>query len=320
MSLWKKTLGIVVVGVLIATGSFAGVPAGTITALEKSAAQGKTLARRRAARRLIAIGVPAKAAILELAKSDDLVIKRTALRRVIDVAGEEAVPILKAALRDPGPFVRIVAVEELLAVRPRTKDVSDALMAMTSDQDTDVRKAAASAFWTFRRNVVPLRKRPSWDHTIEVIARKPLPLKGWKFRKDPGRVGHIRNWFAPELSEEDWVDIEIGKFWQDAAPDAVGKYTGIGWYRRVIDLPGKPAGKINDVVIHFEAVDESTWLWINGEYAGLHDIGPNGWQTPCDINIAPFVKWGEPNQITIRVLNTAFAGGIWKPAEFQVLK
>jgi len=319
MSLWMKTLG-VMMGTLITTGALAAPPADTVAALRKAAAQGKIIARRRAARKLIAIGVPAKTAILELADSDDLVIKRTALRRVIDIAGEDAVPILNAALRDPEPFVRIVAVEELLAVTPRTKEVSTALMAMTSDQDTGVRKAAASAFWTFRRNVVPLRKRPGWDHAIEVIARKPLPLDGWKFRRDPGRVGHIRNWFAPTLSEDDWIDIDIGKFWQDAAPDAVGKYTGVGWHRRVVDLPDKPTGKINDVVIHFDAVDESVWLWINGKYAGLHDIGPDGWQTPCDINIAPFVRWGEPNQITIRVLNTAFAGGIWKPAEFQVLK
>ena len=109
-------------------------------------------------------------------------------------------------------------------------------------------------------------------------------------------------------------------FWHDACPEKVGRYVGLGWYRTTVTFPDKPAGTINEAVLHFEAVDESTWVWINGEYAGVHDIGPAGWRTPFDMDITPFVKWGGANQITVRVLNTAGAGGIYEPVEFQVLK
>ena len=91
--------------------------------LIKATSSGKPLARRRAARKLLAMGKPAKAAILELAKSDDVVIKRVALRRALDVAGADAVPVLTTAMHDPDPLVRIVAVEELCTFTPRTKEV-----------------------------------------------------------------------------------------------------------------------------------------------------------------------------------------------------
>ena len=259
-------------------------------------------------------------AILDLAGSKDVVVKRAALRRIHELLGPKALPVLTKALDDPSPLARVVAVEELLAMAPRNEEVKQSLLQATRDEDTAVRKAAATAFWTFHREVVPLRKRPGWDHAIEVIARLPLPKTGWRFRADPGRDGHVRKWFDPALDEADWLDIETEVFWHDARPEKIGRYLGIGWYRTAVTLPPKPEGTINEAVLRFEAVDESTWLWINGDYAGVHDIGPEGWLTTFDIDITPFVRWGSRNQITVRVLNTAGAGGIYKPVEFQVLR
>jgi len=297
-----------------------GVTPEQIAALKKATKSGKPIERRRAARRLLALGEPAQDAIVELAQSDDMVIKRAALRRVHELRGAKALPVLKAALSDPRPLARIVAVEELVAMRPRTEEVSALLSQAVRDEDTAVRKRAAEAFWTFHRSVVPLRKRPGWDHAIEVVARMGLPKTGWKFRADPSRYGHVRKWFDPKLDEQDWIEIETEKFWHDARPEKIGRYLGIGWYRTVVALPQKPEGVINEAVLRFDAVDESTWLWINGQYAGMHDIGPNGWRTTFDIDVTPFVNWGGPNQITVRVLNTAGAGGIYQPVEFQVLR
>ena len=308
-----------VMGVVLAGERSEDVQA-KIAALKKGLRSEKTIARRRAARRLLAMGEAAKPAILELARSEDVVVRRAALHRIHGLLGAKALPVLARALDDPSPLVRVVAVEELLAMEPRSEEVKQSLTRATHDEDTAVRKMAAEAFWTFQRNVVPLRKRPGWDHAIEVISRLPLPKTGWKFRADPSRDGHVRKWFEPGLDQADWIDIETEVFWHDALPEKVGRYLGIGWYRTTVTFPPKPEGTINEVVLRFEAVDESTWLWLNGEYAGVHDVGPNGWRTTFDIEITPFVKWGSPNQITVRVLNTAGAGGIYKPVEFQVLK
>ena len=75
-----------------------------------------------------------------------------------------------------------------------------------------------------------------------------------------------------------------------------------------------------DVQLDFQAVDESTWVWINGEYAGEHDLGPDGWQKPFRIDATGQLNWGGRNQLTVRVLNTAMAGGIWKPVSVVVLE
>jgi hypothetical protein len=51
------------------------------------------------------------------------------------------------------------------------------------------------------------------------------------------------------------------------------------------------------VEMHFEGLDESGWVWINGEYAGNHDIGPSGWDVPFSLDITDIVKWGEKNRL-----------------------
>jgi hypothetical protein len=70
----------------------------------------------------------------------------------------------------------------------------------------------------------------------------------------------------------------------------------------------------------FGGVDECAWVWINGKYAGDHDIGPNGWNVPFYLDITDLLNWGGKNQITVRAMNTAHAGGIWRPVTIEVLK
>jgi len=316
---WKPVL---LSGLLVLTAalSIRGATSQQIEEWRRIARTARPVARRRAARKILA-AAPARGAIMELVHSKDRVIKRAALRRLVPLFGTDASPILRTALADKDALVRIVAVEELLALRPRPKSTEELLLRISmEDPDMDIRKIASSAFWTFHRNVVPLRKRTGWDHVVEVVARMPLPKQGWRFRMDPGRTGHVSGWFASDLDEKGWLDIEIERFWHDALPEKVGHFEGVAWYRKTLTFPAKPDGKINEVVLHFDAVDESTWLWINGQYAGLFDIGPSGWRTAFDIDITPFVRWGQSNQITVRVLNTAAAGGVWKPVEFQVLR
>ena len=188
------------------------------------------------------------------------------------------------------------------------------------DSDNEVRKKAAAAFWNFERDYVTLRKRPDWDHAIEIIHKQALPVKGWRFRADPGRAGHLENWFAPDLNDSAWDGIETGKWWNTALPDKFADYEGVAWYRITFNAPPKPDSAFHESVLHFEAVDESTWVWINGQFAGEHDLGTTGWNIPFDIEAGSFLKWGQPNQLTVRVGNAAGAGGIYKPVELQILK
>ena len=72
--------------------------------------------------------------------------------------------------------------------------------------------------------------------------------------------------------------------------------------------------------IHFGAVDEAAWVWLNGKYIGQHDVGLAGWNKPFNLDITQEIQWGAENQLTVRVEDTAHAGGIWKPVSIEILK
>ena len=122
-------------------------------------------------------------------------------------------------------------------------------------------------------------------------------------------------WFAPDFADNDWKTISIGKAWEEQIG---GPYDGAAWYRTTFTLPAKPAQVGTDLV--FDGVDESAWVWINGQYVGQHDIGPDGWNLRFAMDVTDYLKWGGANQITVRVLDRTFAGGIWKPVYLEVLK
>ncbi len=142
-------------------------------------------------------------------------------------------------------------------------------------------------------------------------------MDGWKLRFDTDQNGHGVSppWFEPSLDERPWVDVKIGVYWDDFG---YTHQTGLGWYRCHFDLPAKPACQA--VELRFGAVDESAWIWINGQYAGQHDIGTAGWDQPFRLDVTPLVNWGTKNQITVRVLNRAMAGGIWKPVWLDIIQ
>ena len=72
--------------------------------------------------------------------------------------------------------------------------------------------------------------------------------------------------------------------------------------------------------IAFDGVDESAWVWLNGIYLGAHDKGPEGWREPFAVDCRKEIRWGEINTLVIRVNDTAYAGGIYKPVRVDILK
>lgn len=141
----------------------------------------------------------------------------------------------------------------------------------------------------------------------------PLPDEGWKFRRDPERIGGEGAWHAAELDDAEWEDIGIGQAWQRFGHD----YIGVAWYRASFDLP--PREQWDLVELHFGGVDESAWVWINGRKVGSHDIGPSGWNVPFSLPADEQLVWGGSNQITVRAMNTAAMGGIWRPVTVRCL-
>ena len=270
---------------------------------------------RRTAVRLLVRKTPLSADVLSAALANaDVVVRAAAVRAACRAAPQNRAGLLAKAAADADGMVRRLAVEELIGIRPRTPEIKAILTAAQEDSDDGVRLLAVRAVWPFHRETVSLRQRQDYDHDVKVVQTIPLPKDGWTFRLDPKREGHLKKWFSPGFDDSAWADISIEQAWQEAGH----QHTGVAWYRRAVELPAKPGHTAVD--IHFEGVDESAWVWVNGTYVGEHDIGPEGWDKPFFLDITKEARWGEENQITVRAMNTRFAGGIWKPVTIDVLE
>lgn len=270
--------------------------------------------RRTAVRLLADLGKPARPALAEALSNSDFLVRRTALTALCEPLTAECLPHLEKSIQDESLAVRLVAVNLLASLEPRSDAVNKILDKARSDESTAIRDVAARALWPFHRDTVLLRDRKDWDHEVVVTQSIPLPKTGWRFQRDPERDGHLKKWFAPDLDDSKWPAIEIERSWESQGHE----YDGVAWYRGSFELPAKPDH--NAVELHFDAVDECAWVWVNGIYVGQHDLGTAGWDRPFAIDITREVRWGQKNQVTIRVYDSAYAGGIWKPVRIDILK
>ncbi len=146
-----------------------------------------------------------------------------------------------------------------------------------------------------------------------------LPVAGWTFKDDPEAVGVERGYHRPSYAADDFDGIQIGKHW-----DAQGHVNLTeGWYRlrmRCPQLAGASEGK--RVFLHFAAVDESAWLYIDGKLVAWYDTAyPQiTWDKPFLLEVTGSLKSQHEHLVAIRVGNTIGAGGIWKPVSLMVEK
>ncbi|NCO35439.1 MAG: hypothetical protein AUJ92_14140 [Armatimonadetes bacterium CG2_30_59_28] len=326
-----RLIGLITVWVVQTTMGFgapAGSPSGRRNALIQQAAKGTAaipalsaalqdenlVVRRTAARLLVELGSPAREALVEALGNPDFLVRRSALWAVCDPLTAESLPHLKKAAKDPDALMRLTAVNLLVQFKPRTKEVNDLLEQARQDESGAVRDVAAQAVWPFFKETISIRDRKDWDRDIKVVQTIPLPKEGWRLKEDPRSDGHLLKWYEPGFNDSAWSAIDIESAWEEQGH----KYDGIAWYRGSFDLPAKP--DCLAVEIAFGAVDEIAWVWINGRYVGQHDLGTEGWDKPFTLDVTKELKWGEKNQITVRVYDSAYAGGIWKPVKIEVLK
>lgn len=223
--------------------------------------------------------------------------------------------LLLLAAEDESSEVREAALTTMLGRVSPGSDVGEQVFAAASKASEAVREAAFQ--WRWEQEAVPFD-----EDAQELATEADLPASGWKFRRDLERTGHLEGWHEADFDDAEWKDVAIEQFWHqflDENPDLVRQarmYRGVGWYRRTVKAPEVPEGGI--VALLFMGVDECGWVWVNGRYVGQHNIGPRGWDMPFTLDVTDLIKPGEENQIAVRVMNTAAAGGIWRPVRFQV--
>jgi len=143
------------------------------------------------------------------------------------------------------------------------------------------------------------------EHDVYRVVQ-PAP-RWWKFRVDDSDAGRTEQWFAPDFDDRDWGCLEAGKFW-----DRQGvKLTGVGWYRVAI-APSAEALKTKPLRLLFQGVDESAWVYLNGEPVCVHyPDSTDGWDRTFTVDVTGKLKPGCANLVAVRVLNRSAAGGIF---------
>ena len=139
-----------------------------------------------------------------------------------------------------------------------------------------------------------------------------LPRADWRFARDPDKSGAVNGWHRVDFDDSGWKTISIGKFWEEQGEE----YDGRAWYRVRFTAPTIEPGR--QVFIVFGAVDESAWVWLNGDLIGSHDLGEPGWNQPFALDVTKAIKAGQDNALAINVLDRTQLGGIWRPVKLMV--
>jgi hypothetical protein len=134
-----------------------------------------------------------------------------------------------------------------------------------------------------------------------LLAILPETARGHADLFDSGRFA---GWQQPGFDDSAWQPLRTTIGWEKQGfTDPHGHvFRGVMWYRAEVDLPANAAGR--SIWLCAPAVVNEAWVWVNGQYAG-HRPYQMPWfrPQPIDLDLTPFLRPGQRNQITVRVLN-----------------
>ena len=247
----------------------------------------------------------------------DPVIRKKALYELYVEKGAGAAEKLKQMADDPDKGIQlllIACVKDITNLELRSELATYISEHAVSDELKRDARRLLSTFNISKTNV-RLKDNPTYDHEVTTAEKITLPDDNWLIIKDVVENGHEKGYYKKDLDEKEWQKIRLGAWEQQC----IGTYDGVAWYRIRFKAPEKAQGVVG-AELYFQGVDEVAWIWLNETYVGQHDLGPAGWDIPFYMNIGDEIKWGEENLLVVRVHDSAFAGGIWKPIELHILK
>lgn len=194
---------------------------------------------------------------------------------------------------------------------------------------------AAAAIENRRFDIDALLNKPiddgkssnSGNTTVEAL----VPWISWFFRKDAEDIGIHQKWFVADLvsSSKGILVYDIGgqtfdidrNYWtpvnvpSQLSDTSVGSYQGHGWY--VTSFVGPDSWKDKKVTLHFEAVSDQAWVYLNGQYIGEHSVKSTGKRSD-ELRDQPFtlevpvglIVPGEQNLLMVRIHSESEASGI----------
>ncbi|PAK55871.1 glycoside hydrolase family 2 protein [Paenibacillus sp. 7541] len=119
----------------------------------------------------------------------------------------------------------------------------------------------------------------------------------WDFRFDDSQEGELGRWYEG-LQADRKITVP---FTYETKASGIGdeSFHPCVWYERSVSVPAEAAGK--RVILHFQAVDYETTLWVNGRHIGNHEGG----YAAFSFDITEAVKLGGENRITVRATDSS---------------
>ncbi len=128
--------------------------------------------------------------------------------------------------------------------------------------------------------------------------RDELDLCGkWQAAVDPNNTGENLKWYDLSVEMPKAADINVPGSFSNIAPE-YKTYEGPGWFRRIFDVPAVWKGK--RVVVRFEAVNNQSKVWVNGQLAGEN---PDAF-LPFEFDITKLLNYGQTNSIVVKADTT----------------
>lgn len=118
----------------------------------------------------------------------------------------------------------------------------------------------------------------------------------WNFRFDDACEGEGGKWYD-RLEADRKITVPFA-FETKASGIADESFHSCVWYERMVAIPATEAGK--RILLHFQAVDYSATLWVNGHKVGTHEGG----YTAFSFDITEAVEAGRENRITVRAVDS----------------
>ncbi|MDB6092467.1 MAG: beta-galactosidase [Verrucomicrobia bacterium] len=143
---------------------------------------------------------------------------------------------------------------------------------------------------------LPAIPRPEYPRP-QFVRRDWLCLNGrWQFEIDQGDSGLDRGLVTRALK-----DSIIVPFCPESKLSGVGNtdFLNAVWYRREFTIPA--AWKGQRILLHFQACDYDTFVWVNGAEVGRH----RGGMTPFSCDLTDVVTPGKKTTLVVRARDNA---------------
>src|SRR3954447_11908094 len=99
----------------------------------------------------------------------------------------------------------------------------------------------------------------------------------WLFRADPADEGLAGGW-AAQTDTAGWSPTTIPNAWNAGDDSEASMAGGVGWYRRDLHVPAKPAGA--DWIVRFESVNYRATVFLNGVQIAQHEAASIPFEVP----------------------------------------